>query len=128
MSAGLKLGGLGVVVAACVAYLVFSATSGSAEYYQTIPEARAHPQAGVVRVLGTVGDDVHRDAGGVTFSADGGGATLPVRYRGTVPDIFRPGIQVVVEGRTGRDGVFEARTLLAKCPSRFTAKGTPNSL
>ena len=47
---------------------------------------------------------------------------MTVDYRGTLPDIFKPGIQVVVEGRTGGDGVFHARTLLAKCPSRFTAK------
>jgi len=49
-------------------------------------------------------------------------ARMTVDYRGTLPDIFKPGIQVVVEGRTGGDGVFHARTLLAKCPSRFTAK------
>ena len=127
MGAWWKVAGLAGVVAACVAYLVYSASAGAAEYYQTIPEVRAHPPPGVVRVLGTVGDDVRREGAVLSFSAQGGGATLPVRYRGTVPDIFKPGIQVVVEGRPGRDGVFDATTLLAKCPSRFTAQGTPNS-
>lgn len=127
MSRWWKLGGLGVVVAACVGYLIYTATAGSAEYYQTIPEVKAHPQAGEVRVLGTVGPDVQRDGDLVRFSATDGPASLPVEYRGTVPDIFRPGIQVVVEGQQGRDGVFHAQTLLAKCPSRFTAQGTPNS-
>jgi cytochrome c-type biogenesis protein CcmE len=37
-----------------------------------------------------------------------------------VPDIFRPGITVVADGRLGVDGVFHARALLAKCPSRFS--------
>lgn len=127
MSRWWKLAGLGMVVAACVGYLVYTATAGSAEYYQTIPEVKAHPQAGEVRVLGTVGDDVQRDGDVVRFTAEDGAASLPVVYRGTVPDIFRPGIQVVVEGQEGKDGVFQAQTLLAKCPSRFTAQGTPNS-
>lgn len=121
--------GLGVVVAACTGYLVYSATQGSAEYYQTITEARAAHATGDVRVLGTVEPGVERLDGGqeVRFVASDGSATMPVEYRGAVPDIFRPGIQVVVEGRTGGDGVFHARTLLAKCPSRFTAQGTPNT-
>ena len=49
-------------------------------------------------------------------------AAIPVEYTGTLPDIFRPGITVVVEGRLGADGVFHARTLLAKCPSRFATQ------
>jgi cytochrome c-type biogenesis protein CcmE len=46
---------------------------------------------------------------------------LPVVYKGIVPDIFAPGIQVVVEGRLNGSGTMEATTLLAKCPSRFTS-------
>lgn len=127
----LKWLGLGAVVAACVGYLVVSATGSSAEYYQTIPEMRSHPSSGNVRVLGVVQDDVVRTEGGirVRFTAAEGGQTMPVDYRGTVPDIFQPGIQVVVDGRMGSDGVFHARTLEAKCPSRFSAaqsQGTPS--
>ena len=43
-----------------------------------------------------------------------------VDYTGTLPDIFKPGITVVAEGRLGADGVFHARAVLAKCPSRFS--------
>lgn len=130
MSTSLKWLGLGAVVAVCVGYLVVSATGSSAEYYQTIAEMRSHATSGDVRVLGTVQDDVARTDGGlhVRFTAAEGGQTMPVDYRGTVPDIFRPGIQVVVDGRMGTDGVFHARTLEAKCPSRFSsaqAQGTP---
>jgi len=35
---------------------------------------------------------------------------MPVQYTGTLPDIFKPGITVVVEGKLGGDGVFGART------------------
>jgi cytochrome c-type biogenesis protein CcmE len=56
----------------------------------------------------------------VTFTERDTTASMPVDYRGTLPDIFRPGITVVAEGKLGADGVFHARTLLAKCPSRFS--------
>jgi cytochrome c-type biogenesis protein CcmE len=119
----LKLGGAGVLVAACVGYLVWSAAASSAQYYQTIAEVQAHAAPGDVRVLGVVQNDVQRLDGGqeVRFTATDSGASMAVAYRGPLPDIFKPGIQVVVEGRPGSDGVFHARTLLAKCPSRFTA-------
>jgi len=119
----LKVAGLVAVVAACVGYLVYSATGTSAEYYRTVAELRSDHSSGDVRVLGTVQDDVQRSAGGleVKFTAIDSGASMPVDYKGPLPDIFRPGIQVVVEGRMNADGVFVAKTLLAKCPSRFTA-------
>ena len=118
----LRWAALGAVVAACVGYLVYSATASNAQYYRTVAELKANPQAGDSRVLGTVEDDIQRLDGGleVRFTASQDGASLPVDYRGPLPDIFRPGIQVVVEGRLQGDGVFHARTLLAKCPSRFT--------
>jgi len=118
----LRWGGLAAVLAACVGYLVFSATAGNAQYYRTVGELRNDPGVGEARMLGTVQDDVQRLDGGleVRFTAAQDGASIPVDYRGQLPDIFRPGIQVVVEGRVQGDGVFHARTLLAKCPSRFT--------
>ena len=127
----LKWVGLGVMVAACVGYLMVSATGSSAEYYQTVAELRTSPGgSGDVRVLGTVQNDVVRSDGGlhVAFTAADGGQTMPVEYQGTVPDIFKPGIQVVVDGHMGPDGVFHARTLEAKCPSKFSSaqsQGTP---
>ena len=127
MRRSVKWIGLGVVMVACVGYLIVSATSGTAEYYQTIAEMRSQPAAGGdVRVLGTVQNDVVRSEGGLhlRFTAAEGGQTMPVDYQGTVPDIFQPGIQVVVAGRMGSDGVFHARTLEAKCPSKFSSAQT----
>ena len=91
-----------------------------------IAETRAHPSSGNVRVLGVVQNDVVRSEGGlhVHFTAAAGGQSMPVDYRGTLPDIFKPGAQVVVDGQLGPDGVFHARTLQAKCPSRFSS-GSP---
>ena len=112
------------VVAACVGYLIYSASGGSAEYYVTVSELRAHPSTSDVRVAGVVENDVQKSDGGlrVTFTEKDGTAAMPVEYTGALPDIFQPGITVVAEGRLGQDGVFHATTLLAKCPSRFSTQ------
>ena len=113
----------GAVVAACVGYLIYSASGGATEYYMTVSELQAHATAGDVRVAGVVQDDVRKSDGlHVTFTEKDGTASMPVQYTGTLPDIFKPGITVVVEGKLGGDGVFHARTLLAKCPSRFSTQ------
>jgi cytochrome c-type biogenesis protein CcmE len=124
MSVALRWGAPVAVVAACVGYLIYSASGGSSEYYLTVSELRAHAQTGDVRVAGVVQDDVRRTDGGlrVTFTETDATASMPVEYTGTLPDIFKPGITVVAEGRLGGDGVFHARTLLAKCPSRFSTQ------
>ena len=111
-----------LVVAGCVGYLIYAASGGSAEYYLTVTELRSHTGSGIVRVAGVVQDDVQKSDGGlhVLFTEKDGTASVPVDYTGTLPDIFKPGITVVAEGKLGNDGVFHARTVLAKCPSRFS--------
>ena len=122
MIPGLKWAVLGALVAACVGYLVYSASGGSSEYYLTVSELRSQPTSGDVRVAGVVQNDVQRSDGGlqVQFTEKDGTASIPVQYHGTLPDIFQPGITVVAEGRLGEDGIFHARNILAKCPSRFS--------
>jgi cytochrome c-type biogenesis protein CcmE len=124
MSLMLRWGLPAAVVVACVGYLIYTASGGSAEYYITVSELRSNVTSGYVRVAGVVQDDVQRSDGGlhVTFTEKDGTASMPVDYTGTLPDIFKPGITVVAEGRLGSDGVFHAKTLLAKCPSRFSTK------
>ena len=116
----------GLLVAGCVGYLIFTASSASAEYYVTVSELHAHPTTSDVRVAGVVQDDVQKSGLHVTFTERDGTASMPVDYTGTLPDIFKPGITVVVEGSMGADGVFRARTLLAKCPSRFSTQPYTN--
>ena len=124
MTIALKWGVPVAVVAACVGYLIYAASGGSSEYYLTVSELQAHAKPGDVRVAGVVQDDVQKSQGGlhVTFTEKDGTASMPVEYSGALPDIFKPGITVVAEGRLGTDGVFHATTLLAKCPSRFSTQ------
>jgi cytochrome c-type biogenesis protein CcmE len=110
------------IVAGCVGYLIYTAADGASEYYLTVSELQSHVTSGDVRVAGVVQDDVVRSNDGltVTFTEKDATASVPVAYSGTLPDIFKPGITVVAEGSLGADGVFHARLLLAKCPSRFS--------
>jgi cytochrome c-type biogenesis protein CcmE len=120
----------GLAVAVAVGYLTVANTSATADYYMTIPQLYAcHTCTGrLVRVSGVVqaGSVVRDDQTQVIrFTVTEGRDALPVRYSGVVPDIFRPGITVVVEGKLA-SGVFQAQTLLAKCPSRFQS-ATPGA-
>lgn len=58
---------------------------------------------------------VERGAGlAVEFRITDMSRSVPVRYEGILPDLFREGQGVIVEGRLGRAGVFLADTVLAK--------------
>lgn len=121
----------GIAIAAAVVYLISANTSASAEYYMTIGELRSCTSCvtRTVRVAGVVapGSVVRDDKTQVIhFSMTDQSKALAVVYSGVVPDIFRPGIQVVVEGRPGSDGLFHAQNLLAKCPSKFQS-ATPSA-
>ena len=80
MTMVLRWGLPAAVVAACVGYLIYSASGGSTEYYLTVSELRANAPAGDVRVAGVVQDDVTRTDGGlhVTFTENDGTASMPV--------------------------------------------------
>ena len=123
----------GLVILAAVIYLVYANTQATAAYYMTVSELRhcTNCIAQSVRVAGIVqkGSVIRNDAQQqISFSiADGSGSQpLSVIYSGVVPDIFAPGIQVVVEGHYRGQGQFQAQTLLAKCPSKFQV-ATPGS-
>jgi cytochrome c-type biogenesis protein CcmE len=121
----------GVAVVGAIIYLVIANTGTAAEYYMTVAELHScHTcTTQTVRVAGIVtANSIVHESGDQTirFSIQDSGQQMPVEYSGIVPDIFRPGIQVVVEGRLTSGGVFHAQTLLAKCPSKFQA-ATPSA-
>ena len=74
-------------------------------------------------VVGPVSGDAH--AAGLRFRMrDPKGTTMVrVRYRGSVPDLFRTGREVVVDGHL-RNGTFVAvpDTLVTRCPSKYSPK------
>ncbi|MGH7883703.1 MAG: cytochrome c maturation protein CcmE [Candidatus Dormibacteraceae bacterium] len=116
-----------VVLLVGVGYLIYSSTRSNAEYYVTVAELQTRHSTGPVRVMGVVQPGVSSSEGGlmVKFNLAAAGKSLPVEYRGTLPDIFKPGVQVVAEGEVGQSGIFHATQLQTKCPSKFTASPTP---
>lgn len=108
-------------------YLAYSGARSSMAYYLTVGELldrAATVQDSDLRVSGKVAlGSVRWDqvSGLLQFTATDGSRTVPIVYRGVVPDTFKPGADVVVEGRyDGRR--FTAVRLFAKCPSKFEAK------
>src|ERR1700722_13282805 len=95
----------GCIVLLGLAYLAITVTKASAVYYLTVPELYARGAAASqrdVRVSGIVdAGSIQRDPSTFVtrFSASDSGGALPVVYTGPLPDIFQPGIQVVVEGK-----------------------------
>lgn len=68
-----------------------------------------------VRLGGLVeAGSVRREGERVTFSVTDLANSLPVRYQGIVPDLFREGQGVVAEGKMNAEGVFVAQVILAK--------------
>jgi len=99
-------------------------------YYLTVGEyieqrADLPPQG--FRVNGRVvpGSVVRAEEGiGVTFAITDGEHQMDVSYAKELPDTFKGGAEVVVEGRATTDGVFHASFLLAKCPSKYEKQGS----
>ena len=122
------------VAAALAVFVVYTALAGNGVAQLTPSSVVGH--AGDVTLVGAVVGPVKGNAyanGGLRFRLkDIGSATasrVPVDYRGSVPDLFKVGRHVVVEG-TLRDGVFVAKpgSLVTKCPSKYApAKSSSNT-
>jgi cytochrome c-type biogenesis protein CcmE len=68
-----------------------------------------------------VNGSLKREADGVTLAFDvtDGKATVPARFSGIAPDLFKEGSGVVAEGSFDRSGTFVATNLLAKHDERY---------
>jgi cytochrome c-type biogenesis protein CcmE len=113
----LVLGGLGTL--AIVSALVLSAFRDNLVFFYspTDLKAQAVPEGRRVRIGGLVenGSVAHEpDGRTIDFRVTDGNATIAVNYGGVIPDLFREGQGVVIEGALARDGTFHAATVLAK--------------
>lgn len=122
-----------VGVALVVTYLVWTGISDTMVYYLTPTELMAKVEQdpsfhGVgVKVSGKVVSGSYRK-GGEDFEhrfdvhdIEHPDVVFPVVYQNVLPDTFTDDTEVVLEGRFGEDGVFQAKTLLTKCGSRYEA-------
>ena len=74
------------------------------------------------RLQGSVLDDVTSTPEGVTFTVKFNGVEVPVRHDGDPPELFEPGIPVVLEGRWSRSmDTFESDRMLVKHSEEYRA-------
>lgn len=69
-----------------------------------------------------------RDGMNASFAVTDTKMSIPVRYHGILPDLFREGQGVVAEGRLGADGVFTADTVLAKHDETYMPREVAEAL
>jgi cytochrome c-type biogenesis protein CcmE len=108
---------LGVVALGIAATLVLSAFEKNLVFFFTPSQVVANeaPQGRLFRIGGMVEKGtVKRDGVEVRFIVTDTAKSIPVVYRGALPDLFREGKGVVAQGTLGADGVFQAREVLAK--------------
>ena len=126
-----KYGKFAVLIALVVGALIWLASSGATEtktYYKTIVELnqmgdRAFNER--VRVGGDIAaGSIQHVNGKVNFTLTQDKRELKVAYTGSdpLPDTFRDGAQALADGRLGRDGVFQASQIQAKCASKYESK------
>jgi cytochrome c-type biogenesis protein CcmE len=108
------LAGLGVAT-----FLVASAFRENLVFFfsPTQVAAKEAPVDRTFRIGGLVQDGtLKRDSDGLTvrFTVTDTAASVPVVYKGILPDLFKEGRGCVAQGKNGPDGVFQADQVLAK--------------
>lgn len=122
---------LGLLALGAAATLVLTAISDSLVYFYTPSDlvAKPQPEGRRMRIGGLVQDhSVIRDGKSVTFVVTDLTQSLPVTYSGILPDLFREGQGVVVEGKMGPDGRFQAAEVLAKHDEKYMPKDVADAL
>jgi cytochrome c-type biogenesis protein CcmE len=121
-----------LAVLAVAAALVLNAMRDSIVFFSTpAMVVEKHIAAGKRFRLGGLvqpGSLARGDSLAVTFQVSDGSATLPVSYKGILPDLFREGQGVVAEGALDGAGVFRADTVLAKHDETYMPKEVADAL
>jgi cytochrome c-type biogenesis protein CcmE len=113
------------VAAVLAVFLLYTSIAGGGTPSLVPSQAAGH--AGRISVGGMVvgkpTGDAHARGLHFRLRDPKGSATLPVVYTGSVPDLFKTGREVVVDGKL-RGGVLVAvpNTLVTKCPSKYAPK------
>lgn len=116
----------GIVLAALVG-LVYSGVRESMVYFYTPTEIREKTDAvrgKALRVGGMVEEgSIRWDAQHVllTFALTDGRSSVPVRHKGTAPDLFKEGAGAVVEGTWAPEGYLRSSNIMAKHSEEYKA-------
>jgi cytochrome c-type biogenesis protein CcmE len=114
-----------VVASLLGTFAVYTALIGDTTPLLGVAQAAAGEHAGQnVKLTGTVvshtGDPSSNTGMRIMLADNANGKTMPVLYHGSVPDAFRDGRHIVVDGSLAH-GTFHATTdsLVTKCPSKY---------
>ncbi|HEY4009808.1 MAG TPA: cytochrome c maturation protein CcmE, partial [Acidobacteriaceae bacterium] len=121
----LKFIAAGALIVGVVVWLALSAGSQAKSYYVTIAELQQMGNKAYARHLRVAGNvkpgSIQRVGTNATFTLVELNKTLRVTYQGAEPppDTFKDDAQALAIGTYGRDGVFHATELQAKCASKY---------
>jgi len=124
----LKFGGATVVILLLLGYLAYTGVQDSKSYYVTIKELHKMGDTAYSKRLRVAGNvkpgSIKRVGTHVQFVLIEEDQDLSVDYTGAEapPDTFKDDSQALADGSFGRDGVFHARQLQAKCASKYAPK------
>ena len=124
----LKFGSVTVLILVSLAYLAYTGVQDSKSYYVTIKELNGMGNEAYSKRLRVAGNvlpgSIKRSGTRVDFVLKENDLVLPVSYTGTEapPDTFKDDSQALADGSFGRDGVFHAKGLQAKCASKYAPK------
>lgn len=122
---------LGVVLALALGYMIYAAFPGNALYFLSVGEFMEKEDAKdgrLVRVSGKLLEGSFQREGNSTLSrfrltdqTNGlASGNLAATYTGVLPDLFfNSHSEIILQGRYGANLVFEADTILVKCPSKY---------
>jgi cytochrome c-type biogenesis protein CcmE len=123
-----KFAALIVIVIGTLVWLATAQMKESQTYYKTITELAQmgdHAYGARIRVGGDVAaGSIQRVGNQTQFVLVQDKTTLKIAYAGTdpLPDTFKDGAQALADGKLGKDGVFVANRIQAKCASKYEAK------
>jgi len=132
----LRIGAAIVVIVLSLGYLAYTGAEESKSYYVTIAELHKDAAQGDkvyskrLRVAGNVvPGSIKRQGSRVEFSLKENEQLLTVVYHGSEapPDTFKDDAQALAEGSLGRDGIFQAKHLQAKCTSKYAPQQQPGA-
>ena len=116
---------ISAVILTVIGYLIYTGLRDTMIFYLTVSEVLAKPPQDLTQTQ-KVGGLV--SAGSVqwdpqtlklSFKLEDQQANLIVNYSGVVPDSFKPGTEVIVEGTYRGYGNFWAKTIMPKCASKY---------
>ena len=113
------------IIAVALGILVYQGLGNATVYFKTADEAvaqRAKLASHRFRIEGTVQPGVHQVGQDVSFVIANNGVAVPVIHRGDPPQLFKPGIPVVLEGRFASDGHFASDLIMVKHTEDYVAK------